>query len=422
MAIREIDYSEFTDVQFINRGQFGMVHKAKYKGKLYAIKVQSIETKRDETNPKFKGYETQLRMAELRHDNIVKVVFTTQYKSDPNSSTESLVMEFADFCLYDVLHKYKHLIYTPELGMLWALQIVRALDYLHSKATPIIHRDMKSPNLLLFGDGRLLKIADFGHATDMHTVMTNCAGTVQWMAPEIIKSKSYDQTCDVYSFSIILWEILARQEPYSGDKFKHMMVPQFIHEVYTNDIRPDLIDGVPKILMDIIVKCWSIDPSARPSSSCLVTVFEQICHCCKLVKPLQNKDGDYIEQSHLPESLLPFVDRNEMSSDPHVQYHNIPELMSFPNLLPPEPDKSPESKKLFDGHITYVNRYTQLNSKLKKHLADEIEVDRELLQEEEIMKQVNKKQFIEFNRQLSDLQMERIALVNNLYKNTAYRY
>ena len=421
MALREIDYSEFTDVQFINRGQFGMVHKAKYQGKLFAIKVQSIETKRDETNPKFKGYETHLRMAELKHDNIVRVVFTTQYKSDPTTSTESLVMEFADFCLYDVLHKYKHLIYSPELGMFWALQIVRALDYLHAKATPIIHRDMKSPNLLLFGDGRLLKIADFGHATDMHTVMTNCAGTVQWMAPEIIKSKSYNQTCDVYSFSIILWEILARQEPYSGEKFKQMMIPQFIHEIYTNDIRPDLIDGVPKILMDIIVQCWSVDPSARPSSSCLVTVFEQICHCCKLVKPLQNKDGDYLERTEIPDSLLAFVDKSKISSVPHVQYHNIPDLMSFPNLLPPEHDSSRKSKDIFNTHIAYANSYGTSNSNLKKYLTDEIEMDRELLQEEGIIKQGNKR-YLELNRQISELQKKRTDLFNDLYKNTAIRY
>ena len=420
MTLQEIDYSKFTDVQFINRGQFGMVHKAKYQGKLYAIKVQSIETKRDETNPKFKGYETHLRMAELKHENIVQVVFTTQYKSDPNSSTESLVMEFADFCLYDVLHKYKHLIYSPELGMLWALQIVRALEYLHAKATPIIHRDMKSPNLLLFGDGRLLKIADFGHATDMHTVMTNCAGTVQWMAPEIIKSKNYNQTCDVYSFSIILWEILARQEPYSGERFKQMMVPKFIYEVYTNDIRPDLIDGVPKVLMDIIVNCWSVDPSARPSSSCLVTIFEQICHYCKLVKPLQNKDGDYLEQTDLPESLLAFVDKS-MSSVPHVQYHNIPELMSFPNLLPPKPDSSQRSKDIFNNHMMYANSYAQSNSLLKRYLAEEIEVDRELLHEEELIKQ-GSKPYIEFNRQITEMQKKRFGLYNDIYKNTTVRY
>ena len=426
MQLPYVEYSEFSDVQYINRGQFGMVHKAKYKETWYAIKIQSIESKRDETNPKFKGYETNLRMAELNHENIVKVVFTTRTKTDPMSLVlvDCLVLEYADYCLYDVLHKYMHLNYSPELGMLWLLQIARALDYLHSRPSPILHRDMKSPNILLFGDGRTLKITDFGHATDIHTVMTSCAGTIKWMAPEIITSKSYNETCDIYSFSIILWEILTREEPYSGEKFRHMMLPQFMMEIIKQDIRPDSITDAPPVLIDIMVKCWNKDYLARPSAASLVTTFEKLCHMGKLVKPLQTGTGEHLKQTIIPKSLMPFVDKSEMSShDKCFKRQSVPELMSSPNLLPLEPDSSAPSKGILNRHMSFIKSYHQTNANLRRLLGEEVEVDRRLLQEQETMKQTEgvRERLDEINKIIIDREAKRNELwyklnINNINK------
>ena len=426
MQVPFVEYTEFSDVQYINRGQFGMVHKAKYKDTWYAIKIQAIETKRDETNPKFKGYETQLRMAELDHDNIVRVMYTTRTKTDPMSPilVDCLVLEYADYCLYDVLHKYTHLSYSPELGMLWVLQIARALEYLHTRPNPILHRDMKSPNLLLFGDGRILKITDFGHATDIHTVMTSCAGTIKWMAPEIITSKSYTESCDIYSFSIILWEILAREEPYSGEKFKRMMLPQFMMEIIEENIRPENIIDVPPILTDIMVKCWNKDFLARPSAASLVTTFEKLCHIGRLVKPLETKNGQHLKQTAIIDSLKPFVDNNEIPSpEKSFKRVTVPELMSSPNLLPIEPDLSTQSQNILKRHMGYIRAYSQTNADFKRLLGEEVEVERRLLQEQEKLKQMQgiKEKLAELKKEFADRKAMRNDLWYKLNKNNTKR-
>lgn len=99
--------------------------------------------------------------------------------------------------------------------------ITNGMIYLHSQNQPIIHRDLKSLNLLLDSvvltdtDRINLKIADFGLARTNDTdMMTGFLGTFHWMAPEIFDNKPYSLKADVFSFGICIWEILSRETPY----------------------------------------------------------------------------------------------------------------------------------------------------------------------------------------------------------------
>ena len=90
-----------------------------------------------------------------------------------------------------------------------AKEIAQGVHYLHSCTPPILHRDLKSLNIFLDEHYRI-KIGDFGWTKTLDQYMTNKIGTYQWMAPEVIDNKPYTEKADVFSYSIILWEIASR--------------------------------------------------------------------------------------------------------------------------------------------------------------------------------------------------------------------
>ena len=89
------------------------------------------------------------------------------------------------------------------------------MAYLHSLNPPIIHRDLKSHNLLV-SDSWIVKITDFGLSRVKSFSTMTAAGTPQWSAPEVIRQDIYTEKADVYSFGVIIFELLAREIPYSN--------------------------------------------------------------------------------------------------------------------------------------------------------------------------------------------------------------
>lgn len=127
----------------------------------------------------------------------------------------AIILEYcSNNCLWVLLQDHKiKLKWDKRIKI--AIGIVRGMNYLHSFQVPILHRDLKSLNILL--DQFLVpKIADFGWTRLMAKDMTGKVGTFQWMAPEVINEKSYTEKADVYSFGIILWEIASREPPYKS--------------------------------------------------------------------------------------------------------------------------------------------------------------------------------------------------------------
>ncbi|XP_051863795.1 mitogen-activated protein kinase kinase kinase 7-like isoform X2 [Drosophila albomicans] len=226
----EISYDEITDMKLIDGGNYGDVYKEKED---FPREIENLK--------------------KLEHTNIVKLYGVSK---DPENKI-CIVLEYAECgSLYKYLHITQNHI-PNDLKIEWMLQCAEGMEYLHSKKT--FHRDLKTKNLLLFDQYRTLKICDFGTVKEITTTNTNNTGTAGYMAPEVGEGKIYTQMCDVYSFGIVFWEVLARKKPFYHHK--SIVGVALINKVCKGE-RPEMSD-IENNLKPIIKMCWQQEPEDR---------------------------------------------------------------------------------------------------------------------------------------------------------------
>ncbi|KAF4317386.1 hypothetical protein BBI17_008007 [Phytophthora kernoviae] len=152
-----------------------------------------------------------------------------------------------------------------------ALQTAQALAYLHSLDPIVLHRDLKSMNILL--TPKLdAKITDFGVSRQWSVdTMTAGVGTVLWMAPEVMLGKHYDSSADIFSFGIVLSELDSHLPPYrevwgpkSGRKISDTALLQLVS---SGQLSIEFSSNAPQELVDLGHACVDLDPTARPSAN-----------------------------------------------------------------------------------------------------------------------------------------------------------
>ena len=192
----EIDHLQIlTKIAF---STFGNVYKGLYYGQDVAIKIIKDVLENRQLHNEFMQ-EVSI-MKKIRHKNVVQFYGASTVR--PNLCILFEYMEGGS--VHDYLRKGP----LSKMEVLRiALDVARGMDYLHRRH--IVHRDLKAANLLIDGSGTV-KIADFGVAKILDSVCcsTGETGTYRWMAPEVIEHKEYDHKVDVYSFGILLWELL----------------------------------------------------------------------------------------------------------------------------------------------------------------------------------------------------------------------
>lgn len=261
----EIDTRQLTIGEKVGSGSFGDLYKGTYFSQEVAIKFLKPERVNKEMLKEF-SQEVYI-MRKVRHKNVVQ--FMGACTLPPNLC---IVTEFMSRgSVYDFLHKQRDVFKLPSLLKV-AIDISKGMNYLHQNN--IIHRDLKTANLLM-DENEVVKVADFGVARvqAQSGVMTAETGTYRWMAPEVIEHKAYDHKADIFSFGIVLWELLTRELPYS--QFTPL---QAAVGVVQKGLRPTIPKNTNPRLAELLERCWQQDPSQRPDFFEIIEILQRIAN------------------------------------------------------------------------------------------------------------------------------------------------
>eukprot|EP01138_Halocafeteria_seosinensis_P009622 gb/GECG01009832.1/.p1 GENE.gb/GECG01009832.1/~~gb/GECG01009832.1/.p1 ORF type:complete len:774 (+),score=94.80 gb/GECG01009832.1/:1-2322(+) len=260
----QIDPRELRFGKLIGKGNVGEVYEGHYRGRKVAIKKLLGNWFNDEEMVERFRDEIYL-MSTMQHPNVLVFIGAVM---NPVAGNLSLVTELCNKGdVYSYLHSSQKINWSTRINL--AADIARGMHYLHGRAG-IIQRDLKSTNLLL-DDYYTVKIADFGLSRQMRPMgqMETYCGTPATMAPEIVRQEAYDEKADVFSFAIILWEILTREDPYPDRSGLGLA-----YAVANEGLRPPIPAYCPLEYAQLMSRAWRHDPNNRPSFSEVVDVLQ----------------------------------------------------------------------------------------------------------------------------------------------------
>ncbi|XP_072493465.1 mitogen-activated protein kinase kinase kinase 11 [Notamacropus eugenii] len=260
-------FQELRLEEVIGVGGFGKVYRGSWRGELVAVKAARQDPDEDISVTAESVRQEARLFAMLAHPNIIALKAVCL--EEPNLC---LVMEYAAGGPLSRALAGRRV--PPHVLVNWGVQIARGMHYLHCEAlVPVIHRDLKSNNILLLqpveGDDvehKTLKITDFGLAREWHkTTQMSAAGTYAWMAPEVIKASTFSKGSDVWSFGVLLWELLTGEVPYRG--IDGLAVA---YGVAVNKLTLPIPSTCPEPFAQLMADCWAQDPHRRPDFSVIL--------------------------------------------------------------------------------------------------------------------------------------------------------
>jgi len=247
-----------------------------------AVKLLRHDSKNFKENVKELLNESTILLS-VDHPNIIKIHGVSSKKTSHLGSNQSLkpfflIIERLSYSLEDLLKVWASKKKFKEEFLQQRLQVIgnvaTAMKYLHEKN--IMHRDLKPENVGFDSQGKL-KLFDFGYAvkllpkyrlSDGKYRLKGGIGTCRYMAPEVAKYENYNELADVYSFSMLMWEIMALEKPYNNIKYK-----EWFRKVVVEGKRPDIDESWQPKIKTLLSCCWSEDVSERPSFDIILDIL-----------------------------------------------------------------------------------------------------------------------------------------------------
>lgn len=260
----------FQENGLLGKGAFGRVDLAVWRETKVAVKTlfEPVGENADEF------YHELDMLCRLRHPNVIQLLgyyFT--------ATSQHLVTEFLEgSSLRELLqtNRENNTLLESRLMMRFATDIAKGMMFLHTSKPAIIHRDLKPANILIQSTSIestiCAKLADFGIAKQYQPEQTTSQkGTITYMAPEIFKTFEYTPKVDVYSFAVVLWEMISGQKPWTDMKFHWQ-----IEENVVQGTRPNIPNTCPSGIRSLIEVCWNGEPNKRPDFSLILASLNGI--------------------------------------------------------------------------------------------------------------------------------------------------
>ncbi|TKY74427.1 Serine/threonine-protein kinase CTR1 [Spatholobus suberectus] len=264
----EISWDDLRIKERVGAGSFGTVYHAEWHGSDVAVKVLTVQDFHDDQLKEF--LREVAIMKRVRHPNVV--LFMGSVTKPPHLS---IVTEYLPRgSLYRLIHRpVSGEILDKRRRLRMALDVAKGINYLHCLKPPIVHWDLKSPNLLV-DKNWTVKVCDFGLSrfkANTFIPSKSVAGTPEWMAPEFLRGEPSNEKSDVYSFGVILWELVTMQQPWSG-----LSPAQVVGAVAFQNRRLAIPLNISPALASLMESCWADDPSERPSFAGIVDSLKKL--------------------------------------------------------------------------------------------------------------------------------------------------
>ncbi|KAJ0407274.1 hypothetical protein P43SY_008049 [Pythium insidiosum] len=258
----------------ISHGAFGRVYTGVYDRQNVAIKRLSPELRNNRRQ--ILGFLTEAKlMSTMHHERIIRFIgIAWSNPSDlmvvtefmPGGDLRSLLKDYADRSLPTGFSQDKLRI---------AVHVIEGLTYMHSLQPPVLHRDLKSRNILL-SDSLDACLTDFGVSRERSDVtMTMGVGTLRWMAPEVMQGGRYTDTADVFSFGVVLSELDTHQLPYSVEG-RNMPDAAVITQISLGRLRVSFSPLADEEVVALARQCMALSPADRPSAEYVMSRLRQI--------------------------------------------------------------------------------------------------------------------------------------------------
>ncbi|KAJ6326807.1 hypothetical protein OIU78_013818 [Salix suchowensis] len=246
----EIRWEDLQLGEEIGRGSYAAVFRGIWNGSDVAVKIYLGNQYKEET---LLDYQKEIDiMKSLRHPNVLLFMGAVY-----SPERLAIVTEFLPRgSLFKTLHKNSPAV-DIRRRLKMALDVARGMNYLHHRNPPILHRDLKSSNLLV-DKNWTVKVGDFGLSKWKDAAFLTAKsgrGTPQWMAPEVLRNEPSNEKSDVFSFGVILWELMTVSVPWV--KLNSLEV---VGVVGFMDRRLELPESLDPKVASIISDCWLSDP------------------------------------------------------------------------------------------------------------------------------------------------------------------